>query len=208
MRREKYGIAVAGHEGLGSLTVCASEQVPPFAGEEPTIGTVIAYQGDLVHVRLDTVTLPNGREITREIVDHPSSVCIVPVDSDGYVLLVRQYRKAVETFLLEAPAGKMEPGEDPAATALRELQEEVGHKAGELESLGSFYVAPGWCTQIIYAYLARELFPARLDADEDEFIEVVRTPLADIPALIASGTIRDAKSVASLLLATRVLGDN
>ena len=188
--------------------VGTTERATAAAAEEPTLATATVYQGDLIRVRLDSVSLPNGREVTREIVDHPTSVCIVPVDADGSVLLVRQYRKAVESFLLEAPAGKMEPGEDPHATALRELQEEIGHTAGQLEPLGSFYVAPGWCTQTIHAYLARELVPARLDADEDEFIEVVRTPLADISALIADGTIRDAKSVASLLLAMRVLGDN
>ena len=181
---------------------------PSGAWEEPTIAEATAYQGDLVKVRLATVSLPNGQEITREIVDHPYSVCIVPVDSNGDVLLVRQYRKAVEAMLLEAPAGKMEQGEDPDSTALRELQEEIGHTAGHLESLGSFFVAPGWCTQMIHAYVARELAQARLDADEDEFIEVVRTPLSEVLGLIADGTIRDAKSVASLLLAMRVLGDN
>ena len=181
---------------------------PSNLREEPTIAEATAYQGDLVKVRVSTVSLPNGREITREIVDHPYSVCMVPVDSNGSVLLVRQFRKAVESFLLEAPAGKMERGEDPEATALRELQEEIGHKAGRLESLASWFVAPGWCTQMIHAYLAKDLEPARLTADEDEFIEVVRTPLSEIPGLIADGTIRDAKSVASLLLAMRILGDN
>lgn len=185
-----------------------TEQVATVAGEEPTLATATPYQGDLIKVRLDTVSLPNGQEIAREIVEHPSSVCIVPLDADSNVLLVRQYRKAVESFLLEAPAGKMEGDEDPEATALRELQEEVGHKAGSLQALGSFFVAPGWCTQTIHAYLARELVSARLAADEDEFIEVVRTPLADVSTLIADGSIRDAKSVASLLLAMRVLGDN
>lgn len=188
--------------------VDTTERVTRVAAEEPTLATATPYRGDLIKVRLDTVALPNGQEITREIVEHPSSVCIVPVDADGSVLLVRQYRKAVESFLLEAPAGKMESGEDSEETALRELQEEIGHKAGRLQALGSFFVAPGWCTQTIHAYLARDLESARLDADEDEFIEVVRTPLADISTLIADGSIRDAKSVASLLLAMRVLGDN
>ena len=185
-----------------------NERGPAIPHEEPTVATSTAYQGDLVSVHLNTVSLPNGREVTREIVNHPHSVCVVPLDSDGNVLLVRQFRKAVEAFLLEAPAGKMEGEEDPEATALRELQEEIGHKAGKLEALGSFFVAPGWCTQMIHAYLARDLAPAQLDADDDEFIEVVRTPLTDISDLIANGTIRDAKSVASLLLAMRVLGDN
>ena len=190
------------------MIVGTTEPLTRVAAEEPTLASATPYQGDLIKVRLDTVSLPNGQEITREIVEHPSSVCVVPVEADGNVLLVRQYRKAVESFLLEAPAGKMESGEDPHATALRELQEEIGHTAGQLEPLGSFYVAPGWCSQMIHAYLARDLLSARLDADEDEFIEVVRTPLAGISALIADGTIRDAKSVASLLLAMRVLGDN
>ena len=178
------------------------------AWEEPTIAVTPAYQGNLVSVDLNTARLPNGEEITREIVTHPSSVCIVPADTDGNVLLVRQYRKAVESFLLEAPAGKMEAGEEPDATALRELQEEVGHTAAGLERLGSFYVAPGWCTQMIHAYLATGLTPSVLDADADEFIEVFRVPLSDITGKIASGEIRDAKSVAALLLAMRVLGDN
>ena len=183
-------------------------QVNSGAWEEPTLGETTAYQGNLVKVRVATVGLPNGREITREIVDHPSSVCIVPVDADNNVLMVRQYRKAVEAFLLEAPAGKMEAGEDPDSTARRELQEEIGHAAGHLEPLGTFFVAPGWCTQQIHAYVARDLTPARLDADEDEFIEVVRVPMGEIPGLIGDGSIRDAKSVASLLLAMCVLGDN
>lgn len=179
----------------------------PATGE-PTVATKSAYRGDLVSVRVHTVSLPDGREIAREIVSHPSSVCIVPVDSDGNVLMVRQFRKAVESVLLEAPAGKMEGDEDPRSTALRELQEEVGHSANELQALGSFYVAPGWCTQTIHAFLARNLIASRLDADDDEFIETVRFPLGQIPALIADGTIRDAKSVTALLLAMRVLGDN
>ena len=188
--------------------MAAPDKAHPRAGVERTLASETAYRGTLVSVKVDTVKLPDGSEITREIVSHPFSVCIVPVDADGNVLLVRQYRKAVESFLLEAPAGKMESGEDPEATALRELQEEVGHRAGKLEPLGSFFVAPGWCTQTIHAYLARDLTPARLDADEDEFIEVVRRPLSEISEMIADGSIRDAKSVASLLLAMRVLGDN
>ncbi|MXZ92210.1 MAG: NUDIX hydrolase [Chloroflexi bacterium] len=175
---------------------------------EPTVTTATPYRGELITVRVDTVSLPDGKEAVREIVSHPSSVCIVPVDFQGNVLLVRQYRKAVESFLLEAPAGKMEADENPDATALRELQEEVGHTASGLQALGSFYVAPGWCTQMMHAYLATDLVQARLDADDDEFIEVVRVPLVDIPGKIAGGEIRDAKSIASLLLAMRVLRDN
>ena len=175
---------------------------------EPTVATVTPYRGEFITVRVDTVSLPDGKEAVREIVSHPSSVCIVSVDCQGNALLVRQYRKAVESFLLEAPAGKMAAEENPDDTARRELQEEIGHRANRLQALGSFYVAPGWCTQTMHAYLATDLVPARLDADEDEFIEVVRVPLVDIPGKIANGEIRDAKSITALLLAMRVMGDN
>ena len=185
-----------------------TERKPTAVGAEPTVATATPYQGALITVRVDTVRLPDGKEAVREIVSHPSSVCIVPVDGRGNALLVRQYRKAVESLLLEAPAGKMEAGEDPETTALRELREEVGHTANCLQALGAFHVAPGWCTQMMHAYLATDLVQARLDADDDEFIEVVRVPLAEIPGKIASGEICDAKSIAALLLAMRVMGDN
>ena len=173
---------------------------------EPTISTRSIFQGRIIDVRVDTIRLPNGRETTREIVEHAPSICVVPVDEDGNVLLVRQYRKPTESFLLEVPAGGIEEGEEPEAATRRELQEEIGHTAAELTELTAFWLAPGWATEYMYAYLARGLTPAVLDSDEDEFIEVVRTPLADVPGLIADGTIQDAKSVASLLLAMRALG--
>ena len=173
---------------------------------EPTISTRSIFQGRIIDVRVDTIRLPNGRETTREIVEHAPSICVVPVDEDGNVLLVRQYRKPTESFLLEVPAGGIEEGEEPEAATRRELQEEIGHTAVELTELTAFWLAPGWATEYMYAYLARGLTPAVLDSDEDEFIEVVRTPLADVPGLIADGTIQDAKSVASLLLAMRALG--
>ncbi len=187
----------------------APRVLPTTAGSgEPTIRTTPAYQGDIIGVRIDTVGLPNGLEATREIVEHPSSVCIVPLDGEGNLLMVRQYRKAAKEFLIEVPAGKMEGSEDPESTTSRELREEIGHAAGRLRKLGAFYSAPGWCTQMIHAYLATELTPSRLDADYDEFIEVVRLPFEEVMDLVTAGTIRDAKSVAALLLAMRVLGDN
>ena len=173
---------------------------------EPTISTRSVFHGRIIDVRVDTIRLPNGRETTREIVDHAPSICVVPVDDDNNVLMVRQYRKPTESFLLEVPAGGIEEGEEPEASARRELQEEIGHTAANLTELTAFYLAPGWATEYMYAYLATGLTPARLDADEDEFIEVVRVPLSEIPDRIADGAIRDAKSVASLLLAMRSLG--
>lgn len=177
-----------------------------FPDNEPTITTRSVFQGRIIDVRVDTVRLPNGREGTREIVDHAPSICVVPIDSDGNVLMVRQYRKPADLFLLEVPAGGIEPEEAPEAAARRELQEEVGHTAGRLQPLTAFWLAPGWCTEYMYAFLATELTPATLESDDDEFIDVIRIPLPSIPDEIASGAIQDAKSVASLLLAIRILG--
>ena len=179
-----------------------------FPDNEPTIASRSAFAGRIVSVRVDTVRLRNGREGTREIVAHAPSICVVPVDAAGNALLVRQYRKPAEAFLLEVPAGGIEPGEEPETAVRRELQEEIGHTAGALTPLTAFWLAPGWCTEYMYAYLATDLTPSRLDSDEDEFIDVVPAALSEIPELIANGAIRDAKSVASLLLAMRLLGDN
>ena len=180
----------------------------PYPDNEPTIASREIYRGRIIEVRVDTVRLVNGRESTREIVAHAPSVCVAPVTDGNDVLLVRQYRKPAGRFLLEAPAGGIEPGEEPEAAARRELQEEIGHTAGRLTPLTAFWLAPGWCTEYMYAYLATELTPASLTADDDEFIEVVSVPLSETPRLIADGAIQDAKSIAALLLAMRALGDN
>ncbi len=173
---------------------------------EPTVESQVIYQGRILNLKVDTVRLASGRLTTREIAEHSDSVCIVPVDEQGNVLLVRQYRKPAEDFLLEIPAGGVEPGEDPQETALRELQEEISYSAGNVQHLASFWVSPGWCTEYMHAYLATDLRPATLDADDDEAITVERFQLSDIPELIQNGEIQDGKSIASLLLALRFLG--
>lgn len=177
-----------------------------FPDNEPTISSQAIFSGRIIDVRVDTVRLKNGRESTREIVDHAPSICVVPVDADGNVLLVRQYRKPTNDFLLEVPAGGIEEGETPEEATRRELQEEIGHTADKLESLSAFWLAPGWCSEYMYAFLATGLQPSTLDSDDDEFIDVVRVPLSDSGDLIRRGEIQDAKSVASLLLAERALG--
>ena len=179
-----------------------------FPTNEPTIGTRPVYDGDVISVRVDTVRLQNGLETDREIVYYPSSVCVVPIDAHQNVILVRQFRKTTDRFLIEVPAGKMEPGENPGEAAIRELQEETGHAAGRWQLLGAFFLNPSLSPQYTHAYLATDLKPSSLDADDDEFIDVRRVPLSDILGLIANGSIQDAKSLASLLLAMRVLGDN
>ena len=132
--------------------------------------------------------------------EHPDAVVVVPLDNEGGVYLVRQYRQAVDKHLLELPAGGVEPGEGPEACVERELREEIGMRPGRVERLVGFYSAPGFCTEYLHLFLARDLHPDRLPAEDAEVIDVVRVPLKEIPRLIASGKIEDAKSIAGLLL--------
>jgi len=175
---------------------------------EPTIESKDIYQGRIIKLRVDTVQLPSGRTTTREIVEHEDAVCVVPIDENNNVLMVRQYRKAAQLNLLEVPAGGVEAGETPDETALRELQEEVSVTSGSLRRLSGFWVSPGWATEFMHAYLATDLTPASLPADDDEYISVERVPLDSIPGLIESGEIQDSKSIAALLLALRVLNSD
>ena len=175
---------------------------------EPTIESKDIYQGRIIKLRVDTVQLPSGRTTTREIVEHEDAVCVVPIDENNNVLMVRQYRKAVQLNLLEVPAGGVETGETPNETVLREIQEEVSVTYGSLRRISGFWVSPGWATEFMHAYLAMDLTPASLPADDDEYISVERVPLDSIPGLIESGEIQDSKSIASLLLALRVLNSD
>ena len=167
--------------------------------EEKTLSSQLIYQGRAVKLRVDTVVRPDGRETTREIVEHSDCVAIVALDGNDNVLLVNQFRKPAEKELLEIPAGGIEPGEDPVATVQRELQEETGYRSGRVERMGGFYSAPGYCTEYLYLYLATELTPSQLYAEDTDEIELVPVPLSQIPELIASGRICDAKSIAGLL---------
>ena len=179
-----------------------------MTNQEPSIDSRVVFEGRILTVRVDTVRLPNGRQTTREIAEHSPSVCIVPIDDRGNVVLVRQFRKPVERDLLEVPAGGIEEGEVSDEAVQRELQEEIGYTAGKLRYLSSFWLAPGWCTENMHAYLATDLTPSSLQADDDEFISVVRVPLTDAMKLISEGQVQDAKSIAALLLALRVLQDD
>ena len=169
-------------------------------GEEPTVESQRPFEGRLVNLRVDTVRLPNGRLAHREIVEHSDCVCIVPLDSRGNVVLVRQYRKPVERFLLEVPAGGIDPGEDPESAAHRELQEETGYRAKKLDHLSYFWTTPGYCTEGMHAYLATDLEAGSHNREEDETIEVVKVALDKVPSMIASGEIQDGKSIAALML--------
>ncbi|MCY4624994.1 MAG: NUDIX hydrolase [Chloroflexi bacterium] len=172
-------------------------------GEE-LIRSEQVYEGRIMNVRRDTIRVNKATgpvETVRDVVNTRDAVTLVPVDPDGNVLLVRQYRWAAATALLEAPAGMMEPGEDPENTARRELREETGHAADSIIHLGGFWMAPGYSTEYMHAYLATGLRPDPLPADEDEDLELVAVPWDDIPRLIRERAILDAKSIAALQMA-------
>ncbi len=169
---------------------------------ERLISTESIYDGRIVNVRADTVALPNGRRALREVVEHRDAVVIVPIDADGNVVLVRQYRYPVGRSLLEAPAGIVEPGDSPDDTAQRELREETGLGSGDLKPLGGFWNSPGFCTEYMHVYLARDLEPSPLEPDEDERIQTEWHPLSLIHDRIRAGEIQDAKTIAALLMAT------
>ena len=160
------------------------------------------YDGRIIKVRVDTVLLPDGQQVLREVVVHNGAVVIVPIDQDDHVLLVRQYRHSAGESLLEAPAGTLEDSESPDDCAQRELQEEIGYASTDLRALGAFWTSPGFCTEFIYAYVARNLVESKLSPDDDEDIEVERVPTGRIPQMIRLGEIRDAKTIAALLMST------
>jgi len=157
------------------------------------------YRGRAVSLRMDTVEKSNGKTTTREVVEHSNCVAVVVVDDQDNVLLVRQYRYPVGKFLLEIPAGGIDLNEEPIDCVRRELQEEIGYFPQKIEELGGFYSVPGYGTEYLHCYLATDLVPSRLIAEDSEGIEVVRVPISKITQLITSGEICDAKSIAALL---------
>ena len=167
--------------------------------EEKVLSSQLIYHGRVVGLRVDTVQVASGRQTTREIVEHSDCVAIVAVDASDNVLLVSQFRKPVDKELLEIPAGSIEADEDAVATVCRELREETGYLPRKVERLGGFYSAPGYSTEYLYLYLATDLIPDPLYAEDTENIKLTRVPVSQIFNLITSGAICDAKSIAGLL---------
>jgi len=166
---------------------------------ERKISSQQLYQGRAIGLRVDTVEKSSGKRVTRDVVEHSDCVAVVALDEHDRVLLVRQFRYPVGKFLLEIPAGGIDPGEEPVDCVRRELQEEIGYLPRKIEELGGFYSIPGYGTEYLYCYLAGNLVPSRREAEDTESIEVVRVPPNQIPKLITSGEICDAKSIAALL---------
>jgi len=159
------------------------------------------FTGRAVTLRVDQVKLKTGAVAQWEVLEHTGGVAVVPLDGEGNVFLVRQYRHSVNETLIELPAGTVKAGEDFAACAARELQEEIGMAATRLELLGEFYLAPGYSGELMKVYLATDLTPASLPQDFDEDIHVERLPFDEAVQMALSGGFRDSKSIAGILLA-------
>ena len=158
------------------------------------------YRGRVIDLTVDRITTASGTQAVREVVVHPGGAAVVPVFSNGDVLLVEQFRYPMQQSLLELPAGRIDPGESPEETAARELEEEVGFRAGRLEKLAAFYTTPGFCNELLHLFLARDLEPGRRAGDEDEDLSVHRYFPEQLEKLIRLGKIVDAKTLIGLHL--------
>jgi ADP-ribose pyrophosphatase len=179
--------------------------LPPFR----KVAEAELYRGSLIRVVRASFKGADGQTFDRDVVHHPGAVVVVPVTAEGRVIMVRQFRSAIEQELLEIPAGKRDvAGEDPAVTAQRELAEEIGRRAGQLELLARFYNSPGFCDEFTWLYLALQLevVPSNRQGAEEQVMTVEEVPLAEVPAMIAAGQIVDAKSIIGLCLALERLG--
>lgn len=172
---------------------------------EKKLRQVNSYSGIIVDVTLDQVEVCGSHRAFREVVHHPGGVTILPLDDEGFVYCVRQYRYPYGEVLLELPAGKLEKGEDPFACAVRELSEETGFTADRWQSLGCLYTSPGYCSETLHLYLARSLRAGDAHPDEGEFLAVERIALKDLLAQVMDGSIRDGKTITAVLKAARLL---
>lgn len=169
--------------------------------EEKTIQTDLKFKGRVITLQVDEVMLPNGKKSNREIVKHPGAVAIIAITEEKKIILVEQYRKALERSIIEIPAGKIEPGEPPEETALRELEEETGYTTSKLQYIQSFATSPGFADEIIHLYLAENIVKVEEKAalDEDEFVELMHVSIKEMESMIVSKQIYDAKTAFAFL---------
>jgi ADP-ribose pyrophosphatase len=168
---------------------------------EPTVSSETAFSGRLIDVRIDTVKLPDGRLTKREIVVHPQVVAVLPI-LDGRIVMVRQFRKAANRVLLEVPAGGIEPEESPEEAVKREMTEETGYSVGSLRLLASFYTSPGFTTEYMHLYEARDLTAGEATEDTDE-IQVQLLTVEEAWQRVGIGEIDDCKTLLALFFASR-----
>ncbi|SIS37012.1 NUDIX hydrolase [Salimicrobium flavidum] len=175
--------------------------------EEKTVSTEEIYKGKIIDLRIDTVRLPDGNQSKRELVSHPGAVAILAVTEDDKLVMVEQYRKPLEKTLIEIPAGKLEKGENPETTAIRELEEETGYSTDSMELINSFYTSPGFADEIVYLYKAGSLkkLENSLEGDEDEFVSLKEITIEEALEMEHSGYIHDAKTSYALLYAKHFL---
>jgi len=166
---------------------------------EKTENQVTVYSGRIINVKNLDVSLPNGKMTKREVVEHPGAVAILAKTNDNKLVLIKQFRKAVEEVLWEIPAGKLEKGEKPLISAQRELEEETGYKAETWYDLGKFYTTPGFSNEIIYLFGAENLIKGPTNLDIDEYVEVYPLSVEEIDELINKGQIYDAKTLIAIL---------
>ncbi len=171
---------------------------------EKTLRRVNSYHGVIVNVTMDMVELPNGEISMREVVEHPGGVCVAAVDENNMVTLVRQFRFPLQDHLLELPAGKLEPGEEPFPAAVRELSEETGLEAASWTDLGFIYTSPGFSTEKLYLYLARDLTQGQAHPDPNEFLDVEKRPLQELLDMTMRGEIPDGKTAIAVLKAAKL----
>jgi ADP-ribose pyrophosphatase len=169
---------------------------------EKKIGGEVIYEGSILDLEVDRVRMPNGNEAVREVVRHRGAMVVLPLHEDRNIELVRQYRYPMGEVLLELPAGKLDPDEDPRDCASRELAEETGWKPVEIHELGSFFTTPGFTDEVLYAFIATPLEPApEVAQDPDEAIDNVVMTVDEALEACRSGEIRDSKTIATLFLA-------
>ena len=166
---------------------------------EKTVSSKMIYEGKILNLRRDEVELPDGSRACREVVGHSGAVAVVAPDGEGNVLLVRQFRYPFGEELLELPAGKLEPGEEPEQAALRELEEETGFRAGRLRFLGTQYPSVAYLEEKIHLFLAEDLTPGRQHLDEGEFLSVERLPVGEAVRRVLAGELRDSKTCVGVL---------
>ena len=165
----------------------------------------IEHRTPLFTIKRVNLSLPDGKIRDYDLIDIQNAVTILPLDSEGNVYMVRQYRVGARAQLLELPAGKIEERDDPLETAQRELREETGMAANEWIALGNFYMSPGYASEYMFCYLARDLYPSPLDPDADEFLDLEKVPLDQFRRMLADNLIEDSKTLAVFTLAQQYL---
>ena len=172
---------------------------------EETMSSEMVYNGKIVNLRVDTVELPKQRYSKREIVEHPGGVGIIALTEENEVIMVRQFRKPIEDCVLEIPAGKLDAGEDPKMCAIRELKEETGYEAENMEFQVDFYSSPGFTDEKIHIYFATGLKNGKAEPDENEYIDIEKYKIEELVQMIKDNDINDAKSIISILYVDKLL---